>query len=114
MFVVCPFVSEQTLTWNGPRQSAAMLGGLWGESQSCPCVPVCMRAKRSNWGRGASFHAPLSLELGAGALVSFPITGKKKRNKQTNKSGSGKPRACEKPLQAAWVCKLQEGGEWHA
>ena len=63
-----------------------MLGRLGGRSQGC-LLHARVRAKWSDLENGGFFHAPLSLEVGGGVLVSFPAQsrGKKKKIKSSFK-----------------------------
>lgn len=92
---VCPFVSEQTLTQDGPAPGAGL--------QAVPCVRACVRAKWSGpENRGSS--CPSALEVGGGVFVSFPAQSRaeKQKNKSSlKKNRKGKPRACERLSQDA-------------
>lgn len=59
---VCTFVSEQTLTWNGPPSGAGL--------KAVPCVHACMPSGLT-WRTRGSFHAPLSLEVVVGFRCPF-------------------------------------------
>lgn len=62
---------------------------------------LCVRAKQPEpKDHALSFHAPLSLQVGNGVLVSFLPDHILRREKKTSpyikRTGRGKPRACEK------------------
>lgn len=82
MLSVCPFVSEQTLTQDGPPPGAGL--------QAIHCVRCVPSGLAGNRG---FFHAPWSLEVGGGMLVSFPAQSRAEKQKNKpwfNKNRTGK------------------------